>query len=253
MSFKDHFSGHAAEYAAARPTYPHALYQWLADQSRHHDLVWDVGCGNGQASLALAHWFNRIHASDASQAQIDSAPEHPRVTWRVETAEHCSLRTHTVDLVTAAQCYHWFDQERFCHEALRVLKPDGLCAVWCYGKSRVDRDVDAVFHALYEERLGPYWPRERRHVEDGYRHLPFLFEALGEIPHLEMTRSWTLAQYLAYLRSWSASQRCLAETGRDMVTELQPRFAEAWGDPDREREVGWPLSIRAGRSPPADL
>jgi len=86
VEFKDHFSQHAADYAAARPTYPHALYQWLADQCRHHDLVWDVGCGNGQASIALAHWFNRIHASDASQAQIDSAPEHPRVTWRVVRA-----------------------------------------------------------------------------------------------------------------------------------------------------------------------
>ena len=133
-----------------------------------------------------------------------------------------------------------------------MLKPDGLCAVWCYGRSRVSHEVDAVFHELYEDRLGPYWPHERRHVEDGYRHLPFRFEALGEIPHLEMSQTWTLPQYLAYLRSWSASQRCLAETGRDAVTELQPRFADAWGDPDTEREVDWPLSIRAGRAPPAD-
>src|SRR5690606_38788232 len=98
VSFKDHFSGHAGDYAAARPGYPHELFQWLADQCRQHDLAWDVGCGNGQASLKLAHWFNRVHASDPSQAQIDQAPEHPRVIWRVESAEHCSLRTHTVDL-----------------------------------------------------------------------------------------------------------------------------------------------------------
>ena len=253
MAFKDHFSGHAPEYAAARPTYPHELFQWLADQSRHHDLAWDVGCGNGQASLALAHWFNRVHASDASAAQIAAAPEHPRVTWRVESAEHCTLRTQTVDLVMAAQCYHWFNQERFCHEALRVLKPDGLCAVWCYGRSRVDRDVDAVFEELYHDRLGAYWPPERHHVEDGYRHLPFHFDALGEIPRLQMRQSWTLAQYLAYLRSWSASQRHLAETGRDAVTELEARFADAWGNPASEREVSWPLSIRAGRAPPAEV
>jgi SAM-dependent methyltransferase len=252
VAFKDHFSGHATDYAAARPTYPSELFQWLADQCRQHDLAWDVGCGNGQASLALAHGFNRVHASDASPAQIANAPQHPRVTWRVETADHCALRTHTVDLVTAAQCYHWFDQERFCHEALRVLKPDGVCAVWCYGKSRVDRDVDGVFQVLYHDRLDAYWPPERRHVEDGYRHLPFLFDALGDVPHLEMQVSWTLAQYLAYLRSWSASQRHLAETGRDAVAELTPDFLDAWGDPECEREVGWPLSGRAGRSPPAD-
>jgi hypothetical protein len=38
-----------------------------------------------------------------------------------------------------------------------------------------------------------------------------------------------------------------------MVGELQARFTEAWGDPDTKREVDWPLSIRAGRAPPADL
>lgn len=252
MQFKDHFSGHAPGYAAARPTYPQALFQWLADQSRHHDLAWDVGCGNGQASLALAHWFNRVHASDASAAQVAAAPEHPRVAWRVEPAEHCSLRPHTVDLVTAAQGYHWFDQERFCQEALRVLKPDGLCAVWCYGASRVDRDVDAVFDELYHDRLDAYWPPERRHVEDGYRHLPFPFDVLGEIPRLEMTQTWSLAQYLAYLRSWSASQRYLGETGDDAVGGLEARFETAWGDPALAREVRWPISMRAGRAPPAD-
>lgn len=252
MEFADHFSGHAGAYAAARPTYPRELFEWLAGQCRQHDLAWDVGCGNGQASLALAHWFNRVHASDASEAQIANAPANPRVTWRVERAEHCSLRTHTVDLVTAAQCYHWFDQERFCLEALRVLKPDGLCAVWCYGISRVSREVDEVFHVLYDDVLGPYWSHERRHVEDGYRHLPFHFDALGEIPRLSMRLPWTLAQYLDYLRSWSASQRYQRETGRDAVGELAPRFREAWGDPDEAREVSWPLSIRAGRAPPAD-
>lgn len=252
MEFADHFSGHAVDYAAARPTYPRELFQWLADQCRQHDLAWDVGCGNGQASLALAHWFNRVHASDASAEQIAQAPENPRITWRVESAEHCTLRTHTVDLVTAAQCYHWFNQERFNHEALRVLKPGGLCAVWCYGISRVSREVDEVFHALHDELLGPYWPHERRHVEDGYRHLPFHFDALGEVPRLQMTQAWTLGQYLAYLRSWSASQRYLKETGEDAVASLQDRFVAAWGDPGTVREVSWPLSIRAGRSPPAD-
>ncbi|KFL35990.1 class I SAM-dependent methyltransferase [Arenimonas donghaensis] len=253
MEFKDHFSGHATDYASARPTYPRELFQWLADQSRQHGLACDVGCGNGQASLALAQWFDQVHASDASAAQVAAAPEHPRVTWHVESAERCSLQTHTADLVTAAQCYHWFDQERFCLEALRVLKPGGLCALWCYGRSRVDPDVDTVFDVLYDDRLGAYWPPERRHVEDGYRHLPFPFEAVGDIPRFRMRQPWTQAQYLAYLRSWSASQRYLAETGRDAVTELELRFAEAWGDPGSVREVSWPLSIRAGRAPPADL
>lgn len=246
--FKDHFSGHAAQYAQARPTYPAALFEWLAGQCQHHELAWDVGCGNGQASLALARHFQRVHASDPSATQIEAAPADPRITWRVEPAEHCSLHNHSADLVTAAQAYHWFRHDRFAQEATRVLRPGGLVAVWCYGLSKVDAAVDEVFHRLYEGVLGPYWPPERHHVETGYRRLPFPFEEIMDVPRFQMELDWTLAQYLDYLRSWSASQRHLRETGRDAVAGLVPAFAEAWGDPERPRQVRWPLSMRAGRT-----
>ena len=79
--------------------------------------VLDVGCGNGQASLALTHHFHRVHASDPSAEQIANAPQDPRITWRVESAEICSLHNHSADLVTAAQAYHWFNPGRFASEA----------------------------------------------------------------------------------------------------------------------------------------
>lgn len=249
VSFQDHFSSHASAYAAARPLYPAALFDWLADQCQHRELAWDVGCGNGQASLALAHRFERVHASDPSAEQIAQAPENPRITWRVESAESCSLHNHTVDLVTAAQAYHWFNAARFCAEATRVLRPGGVVAVWCYGLSRVDPGVDAVFRELHDERLGPWWPPERRHIENGYRALPFPFETIMDAPHFQMSLEWTLPQYLAYLRTWSSSQRCLKETGRDAVGEVAAAFEQAWGDPASAREVRWPLSLRAGRTP----
>lgn len=47
MSFKDHFSGHAAHYAQARPTYPEALFARLAALAPARDRCWDAGCGNG--------------------------------------------------------------------------------------------------------------------------------------------------------------------------------------------------------------
>ena len=248
MSFHDHFSGHAAAYAQARPSYPADLFQWLADLCHHHDLAWDAGCGNGQASLALRRHFHRIHASDPSAEQIAQAPDDPKIVWRVEPAEVCSLHNHSADLVIAAQAYHWFEQQRFCAEATRVLRPGGVVALWCYGASRVSLEVDHVFLELYEQRLGAYWPPERRHVESGYRHLPFPFEEIGDVPHFGMALEWTLPQYLAYLRSWSATQRCLQASGHDAVSDLAAAFERAWGDPAQAREVRWPLSVRVGRT-----
>ena len=246
MTFKDHFSGHAAAYAQARPTYPPELFAWLARQCAGHDLAWDAGCGNGQASHALAEHFAHVHATDPSATQISAAPAHARVAFRVEPAEQCSLADASADLVTVAQAYHWFDHARFGAEARRVLRPGGGIALWTYGGTSVDAAVDAVFARLYDDTLGPYWPPERRHVENGYRDLPFPF-AEEPVPTFAMRLDWTLAQYLAYLASWSASARYRTATGRDAVADAAADFGAAWGDPGQARPVRWPLAMRFGR------
>lgn len=248
MSFKDHFSGHAATYAHARPLYPDALFDWLAAQCETRTQAWDAGCGNGQASVALAARFEAVHASDPSAAQIGSALAHTRVRYAVEPGEHCSLGDHSADLITVAQAYHWFDAPRFCAEATRVGKPGAVVAVWSYAESRVDAAVDKVFDELHYDRLDAYWPPEREHVINRYRDLPFPFAPI-DAPAFEMRCEWTLANYLAYLRSWSASERYRKETGRDAVAQVSRAMAQAWGDPEASRTVSWPLTLKAGRTP----
>src|SRR6185369_5345877 len=71
--FKDHFSGHAAIYREARPTYPPQLFDWLAQQAPDRELAWDAGCGNGQATAALAQRFTRVIGTDPSANQIAEA------------------------------------------------------------------------------------------------------------------------------------------------------------------------------------
>lgn len=246
MAFQDHFSGHAAAYAQARPGYPDDLFAWLAAQAHGHQLAWDAGCGNGQASRALAGYFDNVYASDPSVAQIASAGAGARVRFVVEAAEAPGLPDACADLVTVAQAYHWFDAARFCTEARRVLKPDALIAVWSYAQSEVSPEVDRIFNDLHDVRLAQDWPAGRDHVVNRYRDLPFDFDRLAT-PAFEMRCDWNLHQYLAYLRSWSASQRHLTRTGRDVVQEISGAMHEAWGDPGLARSVRWPLLVLAGR------
>lgn len=249
MSFKDHFSGHAAQYAAARPTYPDALFGWLAAQCPGRGLAWDAGCGNGQASPALAGRFARVFASDPSAEQIGNALAHPGVRYAVEPAEACSLSAASADLVTVAQAYHWFDHARFAAEARRVLRSGGLLAVFNYGLSCAGDEVDAAVRHLHDGVLGADWPPERRFAVEDFGLLPFPFPELTDVPAFELNCDWTLAQYLAYLRSWSASRRYLRRTGEDAVARVEPALAAAWGDPESPRPVTWPLRLRAGRAP----
>lgn len=247
MAFRDHFSGHASAYAEARPGYPPELFDWLADVAPGRALAWDAGCGNGQASRGLAAHFDHVHASDPSAEQIASAAPHPRIRFAVESAEQCSLADHSADLATVAQAYHWFDHPRFCAEARRVLRPGGVLAVWSYARSTVLPDVDRLFDQLHDVELETDWPAGREHVLDQYRHLPFPFERL-EPPAFAMQADWNLEQYLAYLRSWSASQRHLRRTGIDAVETLRPAMTRAWGESEAVRVVRWPLTVLAGRT-----
>lgn len=244
--FQDHFSGHAAIYAQARPTYPSALFDWLAMQCPRRERAWDAGCGNGQASVALAAQFTAVFATDPSAAQVAAAMAHPRVTYAIEAAEDCSLPDHSVDLVAVAQALHWFDADRFHAQVARVLRPDGLIAAWSYERCHVGAAVDAVFERLYGPELGAWWPPERRHVEARYTTLPFPFSEV-DTPAFELRCEWTLPQYLAYLRTWSACQRRLQAEGVDAVAGLAEAFADAWGSPDTVRTVRWPLTLKVGK------
>lgn len=245
MTFKDLFSGHSEVYQAARPTYPPALFDWLAAQALARDLAWDVGCGNGQASAALATRFARVHASDPSAQQIGKAEARPNIDYRVEPAERCSLADASADLVTVAQAMHWFDLPRFHAEVRRVLKPRGVFAAWTYADCRVDAAVDAVKQRLYADLTGPYWQPERVHVENGYRDLPFPFEPIAA-PAFAMAMRWNAAQFLAYLRSWSGTRGYLEAHGVDPVALIEPDLIAAWGDAGQVREVRWDFHLRAG-------
>jgi ubiquinone/menaquinone biosynthesis C-methylase UbiE len=248
----DHFSRVAVAYASFRPHYPDELFTTLAQVAPGRRRVWDCATGSGQAAVALARSFDHVVASDVSAAQVRQATAHPRVTYHVATAEAPGLAAASFQLVTVAQALHWFDLDRFYSEAMRVLVPGGLLAVWTYANLQVDRGpIDAVLGEFYIDVIGPYWPEERRLVETGYRTLPFPFDEIS-IDSPPMVASWTRSRLLGYVRTWSAVQRYVEATGADPVPALGQRIAPHWGDPESPRQIEWPLTVRAGRTRSAD-
>jgi SAM-dependent methyltransferase len=245
------FSTVAREYASFRPGYPPELFTYLARISPSRETVWDCGCGSGQASVALAEHFSVVHATDVSPEQIAAAKAHPRVRYSVAPAEHSGLPDQSMDLVTVAQALHWFDVDAFYAEAVRVGRHGALIAVWNYPRPQfADVELDRRFFVFYSEIVGPYWPPERRHIESGYRTLPFPFEEI-DAPELGVELSWNLEQIAGYVSSWSATARHRRDLGVDPVPLLTASLAEAWPVRDVAVQIHMPIGLRIGRLGPA--
>lgn len=245
MEFKDHFSGHAQSYAAARPGYPSELFDFLQSECSERNFAWDCATGNGQAAVGLAPYFKNVLATDASSEQIEQTQSQENIQYRVMPAEYPELDDASVDLVTVAQAIHWFDIEKFFSGVERVLKVNGLLAVWSYGLHKISPECDAITEKLYSEIVGKYWPPERASVEKGYDEIHFPFAALNS-PSFEIRCHWTCAEVLGYYNSWSAVQRYMAENETSPLELIKSDLINAWGDVE-QREVNWPISLYVSR------
>jgi ubiquinone/menaquinone biosynthesis C-methylase UbiE len=248
MTFKDHFSAQASDYAKFRPGYPSELFEYLGSVAPSRTLAWDCATGNGQAAVELAEVFDRVIATDASEKQITNAQRYVRVEYRVATAENSSLQSGTVDLIMVAQALHWFDLPRFYEEVRRVLKADGVFAASAYLFAQIEPAIDAVVKYYYSEVVGSFWAPERKLVEN-FAEILFPFQKI-DAPKFEMTAQWNLDQLVGYLRTWSATQRFIAATQRDPLDEIAHELRDAWGTPSQPRQVVWPLTLLVGTKGP---
>jgi SAM-dependent methyltransferase len=246
-NFKDNFSKQAAEYAKFRPQYPEALFHYLANLCDQRKVAWDCGTGNGQCAVPLAQFFDSVIATDPSEKQLAKAGRHPRIDYRLGSAESSGLAPESVDLITVAQALHWFPIDRFWDEVQRILRPNGVIAVWCYGFLEIAPAIESVLARFYEDIVGDYWDFERKLVEDGYRSISFPFVEL-KMPPFAIETQWSLPHLTGYLQSWSATQNFIKANGNDPIQLILPELSHLWGDPDSLRDVRWPLHFRVGRT-----
>ena len=246
MKFKDHFSDGSAGYSRYRPDYPDEMFEWLASQAPARGDAWDSATGSGQAAAGLARRFGSVIATDASEKQIRNAEAHSGVRYLVSLSEQAPLRGASLDLIFVSQALHWFDLTAFYAEVERVARPAALLAVCTYNVMEIDSALDEIVGAFYGDVLSDFWPPERRHVERGYRDLPFPFEEI-EAPAFALWKDWDLRRLLGYVDTWSALRQYRLRTGNDPLPQFARRVEECWGRSSLSRRVTWPLSLRVGR------
>jgi SAM-dependent methyltransferase len=134
------FHDRAEDYARYRPGYPapavDALLTGLAPLVER--TAADVGAGTGILSRLLADRGVRVLAVEPNASMRGAAVAHEHVRWVDGTAEATGLPDRSVDLVTVAQAFHWFDVPPTLREFARILEPGGRLAILWNRRSRTD-------------------------------------------------------------------------------------------------------------------
>jgi len=127
------FSSRVAAYVKSRPGYPAALLDHLEGEGvlSPGAIVADVGSGTGILTAALRGRCAHIHAVEPNDAMRAVAPEGADITHWPGAAEETGLPDASVDVVCAAQAFHWFDPPAARVEFARILRPGGRVAlIW---------------------------------------------------------------------------------------------------------------------------
>lgn len=261
-------------YENARPDYPSGFYRTLLDYHQSKaakNLALDVGTGTGFVARRILEFFETVIATDISATMVSkckSSP-YPQNIIFVESPAEISpafIEAESVDLVTGAECCHWFDHEKFFKEVHRILKPNGTLAFWLYGEPRFieypeaneiymkytfGSHKDFVNGEAIERYMGPYWEQPGRNYLRNLmndvsvptsmfkdivkvEHIPNSYTDVATETTLLISKRMDLQQLATYMKSWSAYYSWMNDNGfrydivGSFIEELSSRYG--WND-----------------------
>ena len=224
------FSNRVEAYVKFRPGYPDALTQTLLQKTRLEAgaVVADIGSGTGIFTQLLLDQGLKVFAVEPNDNMRNAAEailaDYPNFTSVDAPAEATGLGDKSVDLITAAQAFHWFNNAPTKTEFRRTLKPDGrLALIWN------KRKISHAFQQAYDAVLRTYVPEYGvvNHMNLSEADIAeFFVDGQMEVLHFDNSQQLSFSALLGRLKS---SSYCPAEDSPQypsLVAELAALFEQ---------------------------
>ncbi|NCD71478.1 class I SAM-dependent methyltransferase [Mucilaginibacter agri] len=217
------FSNRVENYVKYRPGYPAAVIQFLQQEFglNADSYIADIGSGTGIFTKLLLDEGYKVYAVEPNEPMKEAAEKDLRTcknfTSVAGTAEHTNLLANSIDLVTCATAFHWFDVEKSRDEFKRILKPGGSVAL-IWNVRSVDSDAFAIaYDQLFEQYTGKYKDSKERTV-NGERLKGFFKDGIFETKTYPYQQVFDLDGLVG--RSFSSSYSPLQDTTEgDILTQ----------------------------------
>ena len=157
------FGAEADAYERARPSYPPDAVAWIVDALGISTgrIVADVAAGTGKFTRLLeptGAWVVAVEPVEGMRARL------PRMPVTAASAERLPFRGESLDAITVAQAFHWFDAPAALEEFHRVLRPRGRLALVWNARDRTVPWVDRVWSIMDRvEKRAPWRKHEEWH------------------------------------------------------------------------------------------
>ena len=249
MQPTERFSSRADHYARYRPDYPAAAVALLAARCglRPGTVVAELGSGTGILTrhlLARGAQVLAVEPNQAMRATAEAALQgEPGFHSVPGSAEATTLAAASVDLIVAAQAFHWFDVERARAEALRVVRPGGWAALLWNERVRAGDPFMDDYEKLLREHAAEYAAITASRADE-----PAMRRFLGG----EMQAAYfPNAQRLDLAGLWGRVQSAsyAPEPGSAQYEPLQRGLAQLFARHAREGCVRYPYETRVYFAP----
>lgn len=166
------FSDRVDNYIRYRPGYPPEVLLYL-EQQTGLDAGWtiaDIGSGTGISTEMFLNNNNKVYAVEPNKEMREAADRllshHAGYVSIDGTDEHTTLPVQSVDLITAAQAFHWFDRAAFKKEAQRIAR-DGAWYVLIWNERKVASGFEVAYEDLLVRYATDYTTVDHRNISEG--------------------------------------------------------------------------------------